>query len=189
MLDDLPDGFQLADLDEALHHVTRFEYAIDAGAHRGIWASHMARRFGTVWAFEPWHANAVRIEQRGNLQVTHAALGARPGYVSLGAGTDNTGEYHVLPVPGRVWMTTLDLCGVPGCDFLKIDVEGMELDVLRGGARMIADRRPVVMFEDKGHGSRYGHALGAPEAWLAERGYRVALRLPTDTVMVPGDQK
>ena len=57
------------------------------------------------------------------------------GSVSLGEG----GE--------EVQMITLDSLKLPGCDFMKIDVEGAESMVLRGAKRTIDAFHPIIMFE------------------------------------------
>ena len=42
---------------------------------------------------------------------------------------------------------TLDSSGIDQCDFLKIDVEGMELNVLKGGMELIKKCRPIIYME------------------------------------------
>lgn len=55
---------------------------------------------------------------------------------------------------------------VPPPDLIKIDVEGAEVDVLRGGWRTISNRRPIIFLEV------HSHALGAScRALLDSLGY------------------
>src|SRR5437762_13881098 len=58
----------------------------------------------------------------------------------------------------EVPVTTLDdLVGEDVATVIKIDVEGNELPVLRGGQRVLADRRLwAVIMETNGSGVRYG---------------------------------
>ena len=61
----------------------------------------------------------------------------------------------------------LDLFNFSRLDLIKIDVEGMELEVLAGGAKCIGDLHPILVVEaiktDK----------AKLRAWLDERGYAV----------------
>ena len=52
--------------------------------------------------------------------------------------------------------------------FIKIDAEGMELDVLQGLERVLREHRPVLFVEI------LNAQVEAVDGWLAERGYRVA---------------
>jgi hypothetical protein len=65
-------------------------------------------------------------------------------------------------------VTTLDAlwdrCGVPPVQVVKIDVEGYELEVLRGGRRLLTDARPDVLVET--------HQPAGPVELFAELGYR-----------------
>lgn len=65
-------------------------------------------------------------------------------------------------------VVTLDQLGLPHVDFIKIDVEGMELDVLKGGRATIERDRPLMQLEWLG---RDGGAL--PAYLLDDLGYRV----------------
>jgi FkbM family methyltransferase len=57
---------------------------------------------------------------------------------------------------------------------VKIDVEGAELDVLRGGLSMLCDARPIVVFEYRAEASAlYGSAPEAPWELFDELGYEV----------------
>jgi FkbM family methyltransferase len=60
-----------------------------------------------------------------------------------------TDDVNALPgVAYRpVAISTLDSLNLSGCDVLKIDVEGMEPDVLAGGIKTIESCQPVIYFE------------------------------------------
>jgi FkbM family methyltransferase len=61
---------------------------------------------------------------------------------------------------------------LPRVDFVKIDVEGAELHVLRGGEQVIEAFRPALLVEiEARHTARYGHRPGDVQDWLARRGY------------------
>lgn len=47
----------------------------------------------------------------------------------------------------RIATIKLDSLNLPRCDFIKIDVEGMEVDVLDGAAETIARCKPIIMVE------------------------------------------
>lgn len=44
-------------------------------------------------------------------------------------------------------MITLDSVKLSQVDFIKIDVEGMEIDLLRGAAKILKKHRPMMLIE------------------------------------------
>jgi FkbM family methyltransferase len=132
---------------------------VDIGAHIGWFttlASRQAGASGLVLAFEPHPVNAaalrVNLELNGarNVRLAETALGGEQGELTL-AGSDsgsftgvNWGPYPRVAVP----MTTLDhaLADVPAITLLKMDVEGWEAHVLRGGRETLR-RLESVLFE------------------------------------------
>lgn len=77
-----------------------------------------------------------------------------------------------------VGVETLDeLCeraSVSRLDFVKIDVEGAELYVLKGGERTISEFRPAIMCEiEARHTERFRYGPGEIVDWLTGRGYRM----------------
>ena len=67
----------------------------------------------------------------------------------------------------KVPVVSLDSLGLERLDLLKIDVEGMELDVLRGGRELLARRHPMLIVEV------IKSDRAALEAFCVELGYRV----------------
>jgi hypothetical protein len=61
-------------------------------------------------------------------------------------------------------------------DFIKIDVEGAELGVLRGSKRIIEACRPLIMFES-GFGSARNSVSSRESIWdfFDERGYQIVV--------------
>ena len=96
---------------------------------------------------------------RGRWHVVPKALGEKPGRISVHASPVAGGAYDGLRDTGRVGggqtvdieLTTLDALwdshGRPPVCLVKIDVEGAESQVLRGGLRCLAETRPVVLLE------------------------------------------
>ncbi len=135
----------------------------DVGANLGLytlWAARCVSAGGRVHAFEPMPE--VRERLRRNLELNRfscveivgSAVGAEVGSVTLNrveGGSGRTSRYvHGAAGSLEVPVTTLDLYfrGKPPPGLLKIDVEGMELQVLLGSRALLASQSaPVVVFE------------------------------------------
>jgi FkbM family methyltransferase len=66
--------------------------------------------------------------------------------------------------------------GIDRLDFVKIDVEGAELHVLRGGQSTIATLKPLVMVEvEDRHLERFGVTSGQIAEWFSSQGYRMSV--------------
>ena len=176
--------------------------AVDVGAHVGLWTRDLLDRFKKVYAFEPdsdnfrclllntathlnrsLHARNVAVGREAGIGTTLAdPLPKRQGnsgarYVQV---TDRS-EPGVPVVP----IVTLDSYNLSTCDFLKIDVEGAELNVLVGARETIERCHPVIMLEvGKTPPERFGYAVDAPLEYLRKLGMRVELEMRADKVLV-----
>jgi FkbM family methyltransferase len=169
--------------------------ALDCGANIGVhtleWAALMTG-WGTVIAFEPQEriyyalAGNLAINNLFNARAVHAAVGTASGAIQMplldytrpssfgslelkpSANPDVIGQpvdYQSGPKQ-EVNLVALDDLGCARVDFIKLDVEGMELEALQGAQRTIATCKPILLVE-------YVKAQpGTLEAWLKERGYR-----------------
>lgn len=180
---DLPDFHDLNNLRAALGYVEGRGLAIDAGAHRGIWTREMAGQFETVYAFEPVTANFNRLPVLSNVHRFNVALGGHNGSVEMQPGRENTGQWHIARTVGQTMLAILDDFELSP-DFLKIDVEGYELPVLKGAEETIERSRPAIMLEMNGLCGRYGYTEKDMVQWLTDRGYRQALRRNKDYLFV-----
>lgn len=78
-------------------------------------------------------------------------------------------EHHVVV---RELDPVLEESGLPRVAFVKIDVEGAEMDVLLGGRRMIERDRPTVLCElEERHTDKYGHRADDVLTWFVDQGY------------------
>jgi FkbM family methyltransferase len=147
--------------------VTAGSVAVDVGAHIGDYTYSLCKAVapgGQVIAVEPLPDLArflIRATKKLGLPVTvlNCALSAQPGHaelsVPLNDGLEDLGFATLVPrVSGgktvRVEVRRLDdVCSdVAGkISFVKIDVEGHELDVLRGSEAMIKLHRPNLLIE------------------------------------------
>ena len=153
----------------------------DLGANVGLYTLPSARAVGMagrVFAFEPLARNLVYLNHHialnalRNVTVCGVAVGGATQRVRM-AGGDSPAEFHIDPDGGvEVPAVALDdwrvrtACPLP--DIVKIDVEGAEDAVLRGGAETFSRGRPPISLAL--HGERQRLACGA---LLARWGYRV----------------
>ncbi len=132
---------------------------VDIGANVGYFtclASRIVGPSGAVKSFEPspqalplLHRNVLDLE---NVEVRAIALGSELGQADFYI--KSSGDTSSLePEPGSrkicVEMSTLDyeLRAVPSVDLIKIDVEGFEIEVLRGAKQTLLSHRCPVYFE------------------------------------------
>jgi FkbM family methyltransferase len=134
---------------------------IDVGAHRGDFLELFLRYAptGTHWAFEPLPDYAARLQVRfPGIQIYQVALSDEEGEAEFyrAGGAEAMSGLQPQHYPGRVSLQTLtvpvrklDNVIPPDCriDFMKLDVEGAELKVLKGGRQLLIRCRPTVMFE------------------------------------------
>ena len=145
----------------------------EIGAHIGYvtrWLAKLTPQ-GHVYAFEPGGENRrylrANVARLSNVTVVPLAASDRGGSATLYVDTLTGQNSSLVPsfdlfaataargydptattVPEEIATVTLDeyFAGKP-LDFLKIDVEGAELSVLRGAERILTEDRPVLMLE------------------------------------------
>jgi FkbM family methyltransferase len=71
----------------------------------------------------------------------------RPFNAAILPGLINASGIEGHSVPVKTLDEVMDVSGWDRLDFIKVDVEGMELEVFRGAHKTLAKYRPVVLFE------------------------------------------
>lgn len=139
--------YQKPKLDEALKYVTRRTCAVDVGAHCGLWAKQLKDVFERVVAFEPLHAHIahLRINAPG-VDFYPVALGDAERLCDIETREGFSGQSRIIPGV-RYRMHMLDQYELKP-DFIKIDCEGYELNVLMGAVETLKSK-PVVIIEQK----------------------------------------
>lgn len=150
--------------------------AVDCGANIGVhtvkWAKDMTG-WGSVIAVEAQErifyalAGNVTINNCFNAQIIHAAVGARLGTLRIPSPNylipASFGSLELIPSDHTEFIgqsidysqqslveiraITVDSLDLSRIDLLKIDVEGMELEVLQGAAQTVGSLRPIIIVE------------------------------------------
>jgi FkbM family methyltransferase len=150
--------------------------AIDCGANIGVhtieWAQAM-HGWGEVLAFEAQEriyyalAGNITLNNCFNAKAIFAAVGASEGEIlvplpnyftpssfgSLEIRKKSTTEFIGQEINYteencvRTKMTSIDQLGLKRLDFIKIDIEGMEMEALVGSEKSICEYKPILMIE------------------------------------------
>jgi FkbM family methyltransferase len=176
-------------------HYKKFDSVIDIGTNIGnhllYWCSEMGAR--QVYCFEPNDYNRSVLFR--NIELNHlesivsvhsCALGAERGKgVQSNFSLGNTGMNRVDKVSDASMATTteikrLDDFAINKVDFVKIDVEGFEIDVLKGAAATLELHKPLVMIEV------FENSRHEVELTMQQYGYRKFITLEQyNTVYIP----
>ena len=169
--------------------------AIDCGANIGVhtieWASSMTG-WGTVIAIEAQEriyyalAGNIAINNCFNALAVHAAVSSESGtmeipnpnyfapssFGSLELRQRPNNEFIGQPIDYKdntvfIRKMTLDDLNLPRTDFIKIDIEGMEMEALEGARETIKKYRPILLIEKIKTDSRQ------LEQWLKDNGYQL----------------
>lgn len=136
----------------------RHGIAVDIGANFGIWSYHLSKLFVHVESFEPICecCDVIRSTHSKNISVHNEALSSAAGNMELRIPVEKgrlllqsaklgelDGQFKSEIVPVR----KLDDYEFANVRFMKIDVEGHEIEVLRGAEKTIINEKPVMIIE------------------------------------------
>lgn len=143
------------DWDDAFNNIEEIQslkpgdVVVDAGAWIGDTTQTFLKKKCIVHAFEAREDNYIcLVNNCPDANCYNIALGYGDTY-----GTDlrggNTGGYPLIS--GNKLSVPLDAFKMKRLDFLKVDVEGWELNVLRGAYRTLTKHHPIIHFEINPH--------------------------------------
>lgn len=134
-------------------YITQGAVCIDAGSHIGteaIWLSNKVGFTGKVYAYEanPTAFQCLKYNCLGlkNVELHNKALGSRDGFVDIVEVKDNYGMSYTKD-GGTIPMTRIDDIVLDSCNFIKIDCEGAEPDILEGATETIKKFKPILFIE------------------------------------------
>lgn len=143
-------------------NLTGYESAIDVGAANGFHLLQMGNYTkGKVLGFEPnedfYNNLKVAAAREENTSVENVAISDKEGTATL--------------IPCKV--KTLDnyIDKLPDVGYIKIDVEGAELNVLHGGKKIIAKYRPIITAEIQNDVEYFGHKRSEAFEFAKENDY------------------
>ena len=149
--------YESIDLEKFRHILPSQATIVDAGANIGNHSVFFSVICGAkkIYAFEPM-TQTFEILQRnvalnapGQVECINAALGAAQGRAVISAYRDhNFGAAAVRNDDrGAYTVTTIDSLNLPAFDFIKIDVEGSQLAVLKGAEETLKKYAPLIWIE------------------------------------------
>lgn len=207
-----PGQFELPNLKlaKARDRGLRVNFAVDGGAAEGRWAAELKAIYpaARVLCVEPradaqpaLRARAARLD---GVVVAQTLLGAAEGNVAFYQHPSHGDQSSVLPAAGRAGavspvaapMTTLDRLvaklGLPDPDLIKLDLQGYELECLKGASRCLAHAEAVLLEVSFIEIYRGMPLIGAVVPFMSERGFRVydvpsLWHRPLDGALAQGD--
>lgn len=185
---------------EACHLLGKgFDVALDIGAHIGTWSYYLAQRFNRVFAWEPIAIHRTCFKKnvtRPNVTLYSKALAEQSGHLVLSKDQNSSGDTKVIaggsssvgPNDEKVEADQLDsyISNINGgtVDFIKVDCEGYEYFVLRGGENLLLANKPVVLVEQKPKkGSFYGIGDQSAVLYLKGLGAKLIKEMGGDFLM------
>ena len=165
--------YQKKQRDFALSYVKGKDIAIDIGANIGFWSKDLCKKFSNVWAFEPHKENILcfkknlkdfknwRLEEiaLSNENKNDAILFSSPkecGNISLSVNgvthattnqTLNFSDLNTSKVNVKKLDNYIDIFEGKNIDFIKVDCQGHEKEIVQGGLNILKKHNCVVVLE------------------------------------------
>ena len=162
----------------------KFNHIVDIGAWCGTWTLSMQQYAKNIHCYEPNNLHygclARNITPYSHVESYNQAVGNEDGFVKLTEerATQNT---RVLLEKGETKINKLDSLGYKDIDFIKIDVEGLEMEVLKGAEKTLEDVK-YLMIELNGNSERYGSSKKDIKEHLKSLGFKILFKSWPDIV-------
>lgn len=168
---------------------------VDAGANFGWYTLNFAKLIGNhskgkIYSFEPipevyneLNFN-IKLNQYENIKTFNCALGSKNSNVKLGipyfkfiGSSGATSEFLNFSKKINCKMFKIDtivkLNKIKKIDFIKADIEGGELNLLKGAKKTLLSHKPKIFIEIVDiHCARFGHTQQDVIKYLIDRGYK-----------------
>lgn len=143
----------------ALKNVRRYDIALDIGSNIGFWSKPLCDLFQKVVAFEPDEQNnqcfRKNLRNYDNWQLEEFALSNKNGYADLYSDGENCGDmsldYTHLKYKQKVETKKLDdylgHFATNTVDFIKVDTQNHEYNILLGGLEFLKNHEAVLCIE------------------------------------------
>ena len=191
-------GFGEGLIDIVKKEIKKTKVIFDIGAHIGTTSIMMSRLNpeATIFAFEPHSgtyntaAEILRTNSFKNIQINNIGLGDKPGKLKLYEVREhNAGMNRVILGEQDYPYTQVDIStidkfvsenSISNVGFIKIDVEGFEYAVLKGGEQTLRKYKPVMFIElDDNNLKDCGQSAASLIELLFSYGYETVIRTNT----------
>ena len=161
---------------------------LDIGAWVGTWTMKINSFCGRVIAFEPdpLHYECLVKNVPDNVETHQLAVGNDSKMISLSQ-DDFTQAKRVLGA-GTIPMVTIDSLNLDDVDLIKIDVEGYEMEVLKGAENTLKNVE-YLMIELNNNAKKYGSSNLEIEKHLRKSGYEILIKAWPDVVWRKKDKR
>ena len=159
----------------------KMKTVIDVGAWCGTWAKAIEPFAKKVIAFEPDKTHFECLQRNCTINCTPRmeAVGAQLQEVSLTE--DNFTQAKRVNEKGNIRMITLDHMAYEDVDMIKIDVEGYEMEVLKGATKTL-EHVKYLMIELNNNTKKYGSNNIVVEKFIGDLGFKVLMEHWPDKV-------
>ena len=162
----------------------KFDVIVDIGAWCGTWTMAMQGFAKNIYCYEPNKRHFECLTRNtaayNHVRLYNQAVGNQDGFVKLTeeSATQNT---RVIFETGETKINKLDSLDTTGVDMLKIDVEGLEMEVLKGATdRLIGIK--YIMIELNNNSKKYGSSNIEIEKYLKDKGFKILIKTWPDIV-------
>jgi len=176
------------DIDYFMKFIRKPRVCIQAGGATGVWAYRFSQLFKRVYTFEPQRDNylclTLNTQDIENIIPCYAPLSDKKEKYSVHNDIherENYGAGYCVEDQGGLNSVLIDDINLDYCDLIQLDVEGFELNALKGAANTIDKFSPVIVLEEK----PLNHVSGdyqAPRKWLEAFGYKQVGAIHRDVV-------
>ena len=175
------------------HHTGDTRLVIQAGGHVGIWPAKLSDYFEYVVSFEPVLENYIAC--LNNIQASNVlmCLGCLSSSLGLVRVSNSEGFGGSAGISTKLPQYNFASCATPICklpewmqskiDAMFLDVEGYELEILKGAVGVIETNHPTISVEENNK-SLLVRNEGDVAGFLKRFGYQQADRLRDDLVFV-----
>ena len=145
-------------------YISKGDFVLDIGANFGLWSFKMSELIGDegrVYAFEPFPKNIrffkknILLNNSKNIVLHELALGDSNTFLTIHEGID-LGSTSLLKTNDSKFSSESEVIEIRVLDeftfdkritFIKLDVEGFEMFVLKGMQNVITQNRPIIAIE------------------------------------------